>query len=231
MNLEIRIAVENDLIAPLCFEDSTSSFSEVFVLKEYEQLGINARKWIDLGSNNGFFSLFLSSKTDPSERKNLQALLIDGDPRSLVCLQENKKVNQNLNGFRFEQGIIAQGSGEIGFEIKRHMFSKVNQESQFKVPILDQDHILELISPPFDLIKVDIEGSEVDFIQNYPKLLKETKGLIIEWHSWNPQKISEAGFKQLLSNSGFSRITSFHPRLITQKKGQNEYCLTFLAQK
>jgi FkbM family methyltransferase len=230
-DLEIRIAVENGMIAPLCFEDSTSSFSEVFVFKEYEQLVIKAKKWIDLGSNNGFFSLFLASKTDSSERKNLQALLIDGDPRSLVSLQEIKKVNQDLEGLRFEQGIITRGTGNAGFEIKRHMFSKVNQESELKVPILSQEHIMKQISPPFDLIKVDIEGSEVDFIQNYPQLLRQTKALIIEWHSWNPQRISAAGFKQLLSDSGFLQITSFNPRLIGQKEEQNNSCVTFLAQK
>jgi FkbM family methyltransferase len=38
-------------------------------------------------------------------------------------------------------------------------------------------------APSIDLIKCDIEGSEFDFIQSYPDLLRKTVRLVIEFHS------------------------------------------------
>ncbi len=227
--LNIRINAENNITVPLCFGDSTSSFSEIFVLKEYKKIEGKINKWIDLGSNNGFFSLFVASQTNINERKKLQALLIDGDQRSLACLQEIKNLNKNLDGLKFELGIISKGSGKIGFKVREHMFSKVETESPQKVRILTQEQILEKISPPFDLIKVDIEGSEVDFVYHYPKILKDTKALIIEWHSWNSRQVTDLDFKELLFKSGFSKVSETHPRNIVDQNGIKNSCLTFFA--
>jgi FkbM family methyltransferase len=229
--LNIKINAENNIIVPLCFRDSTSSFSEIFVFKEYKNIKRNIKKWIDLGSNNGFFSLFIASQTPICERKNLQALLIDGDKRSLACLKEIQNLNKNLDGLKFELGIISRGSGEIGFKIKEHMFSKIEKESQQKVKILTQEQILAKISPPFDLIKVDIEGSEVDFIYYYPKVLKNTKALIIEWHSWNSCQVTNQDFKKLLFKSGFSKVSATNPRNILDQNRKKISCLTFFAHR
>lgn len=229
--LKIQFVIEKNIVVPLCFYDSVSSFSEIFIFKEYEKMRRQTKKWIDLGSNNGFFSLFIASKTEPPSRKKLQALLIDGDERSAICLQEIKKENKDLEGLVFKQGIIARGSGEVGFEVKDHMFSKINKSSNLQLSIITQEQILKMLVPPYDLIKVDIEGSEVEFIKGYPTLLKHTKALIVEWHSWNAQQISKGSFRKLLLRSGFSRITSFHPRSIKQANGQSGSCLTFFAQK
>jgi hypothetical protein len=38
---------------------------------------------------------------------------------------------------------------------------------------------------PYGLIKIDIEGSEWEFLNNYENLITKTNYLLIEWHSWH----------------------------------------------
>jgi hypothetical protein len=54
---------------------------------------------------------------------------------------------------------------------------------------------------PCDLLKLDIEGSELDFIRNETAFLQRTKTIFIEWHKWRGVTLDEV--KNLLGRQGF----------------------------
>ena len=54
-----------------------------------------------------------------------------------------------------------------------------------RIKILKSPEVFEALPPPYDLIKCDIEGSEWDLIENYSEILKVSKNLVLEWHSWH----------------------------------------------
>jgi hypothetical protein len=37
---------------------------------------------------------------------------------------------------------------------------------------------------PVDLLKIDVEGSELDLIRNNAELLAITRSIVLEWHKW-----------------------------------------------
>jgi len=53
---------------------------------------------------------------------------------------------------------------------------------------------------PLDLIKCDIEGSELEFLQTYPDLLRRTRNVVIELH---PFHCDAQACRDLLVSSGF----------------------------
>jgi hypothetical protein len=53
---------------------------------------------------------------------------------------------------------------------------------------------------PCDLLKLDIEGSELQFLQLEAEFLKGVKVMIAEWHSWGTTKDA---FVQEFERQGF----------------------------
>ncbi|MGD0885157.1 MAG: FkbM family methyltransferase [Thermodesulfovibrionales bacterium] len=35
-----------------------------------------------------------------------------------------------------------------------------------------------------DMLKIDIEGAEIDFLQSHSSFLKRVDSIVIEWHAW-----------------------------------------------
>ena len=64
------------------------------------------------------------------------------------------------------------------------------------------------MSPPYDLIKCDIEGKEWELLLHYPKVLSGAKYLILEWHSWHNGGGSLTQITKKLQEFGFSILKS-----------------------
>ena len=74
------------------------------------------------------------------------------------------------------------------------------EHGQYDLPKIFKQHNLDRVN----FIKLDIEGAEWDFIQNYGSIIGKTHYLLLEWHSWHsggngfPQlenKLKELGFE------------------------------------
>ena len=63
-----------------------------------------------------------------------------------------------------------------------------------KVIICKEQDIKLILNGNYDLVKVDIEGSEWEFLEYYKGILENTRYLILEWHSWH---CGGAGLNQL----------------------------------
>jgi hypothetical protein len=53
------------------------------------------------------------------------------------------------------------------------------------VPVLTPAMLMSLFPPPYDLIKIDIEGSEHAFVTAYEAVLAQARAVLLEWHSWH----------------------------------------------
>ena len=57
-----------------------------------------------------------------------------------------------------------------------------NKEKPIKISVLQVEEITNWKTPPYDLLKCDIEGAEYTLINEYSYILQNTRYLIIEWH-------------------------------------------------
>ena len=80
-----------------------------------------------------------------------------------------------------------------------------------EVPTVTEKAIQDAVAGPYDLIKVDIEGSEHELLESYGGLLKQMKHLVLEWHSWHR---GGGGKQQLISQAedlGFAMRAEVRP--------------------
>ena len=118
-------------------------------------------------------------------------MLIDADQRVISGVDDLISRNLLNHRFKFLHGAISEGSGLVHFQEDDFMSSslevlsfKTNRKPSVSIPIIDQSIILTTLPPPYDLVKIDVEGAEYDFLVAYEEILKLTHYLVIEWHSW-----------------------------------------------
>ena len=193
--LGFKIEIGNGLCCPIVDPSASYSFTEIFFDNEYKSVFKEIslpNTWLDLGSHYGFFSLYVASlKKKDLGPSNFKALLVDADSRVSEGVQKLIRLNRLESHFTFTHGAIASGSGTVSFAEQEVMSSSLANitvnpiHNCRKVPIIDQSSILNLLSPPYDLVKIDVEGGEYDFFVSYERVLEETKHLVVEWHSWH----------------------------------------------
>ena len=209
------IPLNNEYEAHLLEYDAYDSFSEIFIQREYEGFipKENISKVIDLGANFGYFSLWLQSR---NPRNELFTILIEPSPRCQRSLEQ--LVNQTLlkGRFKYLQKAIANPKlKSIDFFDRPYMASSVFESAQkdakSQVSVLTKKDIKELLPAPYDLIKCDIEGSEWDFINHFSEVIKSTKYILLEWHSWHNGGGGCQQLEDCLKNLDYEIVKSSNP--------------------
>jgi FkbM family methyltransferase len=174
----------------------------------------NMKTFADLGCNVGYFSCWLVHSFND---RQLKGLMVDANKDCVEDAQWHVTANK-MNNVHALFG-LAGTNGEDGkatffVHTAANMCSttappeaSVDDTDTWKkmeAPCLNiEANWLKLIGDtPCDLLKLDIEGSELDFIRNETKFLSRTKTIFIEWHKW--QGVTLEVVKQLLSSNGFS---------------------------
>ena len=196
-------------------------------------------RWLDIGCHAGFFSLYMVWHHRRQQTGSpLKALMIDGDHR--VKAQINRLVERNTLGdsFRFQYGAIAVGGGQVRFNERAWMSSGIGENPAIadagvgrQVPIVRPEAILELLPPPYDLIKIDIEGGEHDFFTGYREVLRHTGTLLLEWHSWHRGGGGLQQIRQLAAEQGFIRQEEFKTSHQIQMQGTKVECGMLLLRR
>ena len=171
------------------------------------------RTFVDLGSNVGYFPLFAVEQTG---RRALVGLVVDGNEQ--MAGESRWHVEHNaLGSVHVKHGVVGYPPGvtEATFFVNP---SNVASSAQ---PVLNPDVPAKGESKPvtvpavdvlaewkriagdarIDLMKVDIEGFECDFIKNTTQALALTDRLVIEWHKW---MTGREAVDDLLAAQGFS---------------------------
>jgi FkbM family methyltransferase len=225
--LDLRIPLGYGLCVPWFDEEIGSSFAEIFLDEEYSAMFQYLKppaRWIDLGAFAGFFSIWLlwNRKRLKLDNSPFEAMLIDADERREPYIEGLVRMNDLLSSFHFRRAAIGPGEGSCEFVHIPYMGSAlasiVGYSSRpVEVPILTAAEILTAFPPPYDLLKVDIEGAEYELLQNYRPLLSHCEYLLLEWHSWHSGGGGLGRLQELASNNGFIQLAELQPvRKVTE---------------
>jgi len=238
-DLDVRIPLGEGIYSLPFDEEVSASFSEIFLQQEYLPLlkiMPLPRRWIDLGSYAGFFSLWMEWQCRRAKRAGeSEVLLVDANEKMTQWIRRTTEINKLEKSWQHHCAAIATGAGQCEYVQRSYMGSSLGSiddapGEKVTVPVLDQAAMLKTFAPPYDLIKVDIEGAEFEFLQNYPDVLKQTKHLCIEWHSWHAGGGGVSQITQLAEAQGFKVAAEIQPTR-TIPNGAQTGVLLFLNTK
>ncbi len=230
-DLELMLDIGFGLRYPLVLPQAWSSFREIFLEGEYAEAFDRIplpNRWLDLGCCFGCFSLFivwLKRKQGVSEDSH--ALLVDGNSRvekSVRKLLSTNKLDRQLD-FRF--GVIDSSNDSVGFDESQlitsgvdRLISKSNKITSQVAhnPVISEKRIMEIMPPPYNLVKLDIEGSEYEFLSNYTNILQQTENLLMEWHDWHRGGGGKAQLEELIRKQGFKLVCELQPLPLGEKR-------------
>jgi FkbM family methyltransferase len=156
---------------------------EVLIQKCYKHTKHNifvneGETWLDLGGNMGAFGLYCELR----KASNVISFEPDSDNYDLMKLNyENNLKNTKFD--IFQAAVTVKKESEIQFfkaykETDRYRFSTIkNNRPTIKMPNVCVEELMDM---QFDGIKMDIEGSEFDILDQ--RKLPNCKKLIMEYH-------------------------------------------------
>jgi FkbM family methyltransferase len=167
-----------------------ASFKDVFCHPFYWQLfhfiNDSPKLVVDLGAHCGHFTalaeICFQSKFSSNET---EYILVEPNPYLLPILNQNLSNMNLLHRVRVEQGLLGKKTGTEKLWIKPKNYlstglSYSKDAKPFEVQFIDLEKILgnEII----DLMKLDIEGGEFDFVRYNLDIFKKVNLLFMELH-------------------------------------------------
>lgn len=212
---------------PLRSRMDWDTFNELFVKGEYdpalrrvfEAAGPEDGRPIvclDLGANIGLFALRWVSmaQTYGIGPDRLQLVSVEGNRTNHGRLVElEKSWQRDWPGFRVVRGLAGRRSGSaVLYDADMHVtVSTRGRGHGEEVPFIDVESLLPP-DQPVSLIKCDIEGSEQDFMEAYPQLLRRTGHLVIEFHH---EMVDVEACRRLLSQAGLHHVATLSDGMFT----------------
>jgi FkbM family methyltransferase len=207
-------------------------YNDIFVNGEYDvpihaALGASSGQplvVLDLGANVGYFALRV---LDLIRRQHLDHILpditmVEGSPETFGEL-ESRIRSQPLApaNVRMVHGLVGRRTGsalirESALHVKSSIID-VPARGAVNVEFVDVNTLME-DKVEIDLLKCDIEGAELIFIENYGDLLRKVRYAVFELHhdQCDTQKcvsmLQSLGFRQTILRTNDSFSVSFHSR-------------------
>jgi FkbM family methyltransferase len=188
---------------------------EVLVLQEYDFLRsflttCDRPKILDIGAHIGTFAIWVLSVNTQA-----QVLSVEADPDTFqISLQNSQKLTSQ--GFYWE--ILEKAAGATDNEslsfssVGPSMSHRLNSEGDISVHSISLRSLLNHLDPQHegvDLMKIDIEGGEENFLCNDPDALDRVESIVVELH---PELCNVEKVLKLLK-SKYSTIQSVNNRL------------------
>jgi len=217
-DLGVHIPLSPEFSCPILQDRYVWSFSEIFVANEYGDFLTDTRlpaRWIDLGCHAGFFSLYLAWQHMRAGNDRFEGLLIDADPRVGADVARLLAATKLSDRLRFAHGAIGSG-GALDFALRDRMASSAadgtKTDAITRVPVLSASDLLEAFPPPYDLIKLDIEGGEGIFFDLYDAVVRNAAHIVVEWHAWNPEGGEAQRLRGRMTDAGFAFQRELQPQ-------------------
>jgi FkbM family methyltransferase len=158
---------------------------EIFNEKAYALEIGNVARIIDLGGNIGLASLFLAQRYPDA-----QICCVEPIPDNLSVLRRN--IEENKLSIRVIAAAVGARDGQTQFELSSDPRQHAASNSKVVVDRTGRKVDVEVISIPsllrlmewdeFDLLKIDIEGGEVEVLAGQPEWLRKVRYIIGEGH-------------------------------------------------
>jgi FkbM family methyltransferase len=160
---------------------------------------------IDVGANIGTVSLEATAAVGSSGRIHA----IEPHPRIFRYLKSNLKLNDINNVECYPVAIGASASEGCLTDDRRddmnHLLNDSSSPHTVTVPIRTLDEMFAAL-PACDLLKLDVEGREVECLSGACKLLTRCRNVLVEVGDPNSTRFgySSGDLKELLQNHGFT---------------------------
>ncbi len=177
-------------------------------------------KVLDLGSNVGFFILRLIHLAH-QERSSHFFHIRGVEASDTLCAESRRRlrtapVSHQTFQINIDRGLIGQPEGQgTLYAFKDHGLNsvfRINGKPE-RVPFLNLSNLVSSWEE-IDLMKCDIEGAELSFLENYSDLLRKTRSAVFEFH---PEFCDYGRCLQLIMAEGFRNQkivrTSPHARI------------------
>jgi FkbM family methyltransferase len=176
------------------------------------------RTFADLGCNVGYFTCWLCHQLKSTQ---LKGLMVDAHADAIEDARWHVATN-NLRNVHVLHGLVGTRGkgGQASFFVHASSVvstatppdissSEANTWTQIQVPCIsiEENWRKHFSDEPCDLLKIDIEGSEMDFFRNETSFLQRVQTILIEWHKW---RVSLGEIEKFLSEQGFSLKLILH---------------------
>ena len=137
---------------------------------------------LDVGGNVGYFALRFADLWTRERKDPFKIIGVEGSPHTYRRLLERLRQDALSGKTDYLFGLAGKKSGEARISTSDfHVTDSIvtGDGSGPSVPFLDLSTVVPANSR-IALIKCDIEGAEMMFIENYPDLLRRTDSIVIE---------------------------------------------------
>jgi FkbM family methyltransferase len=169
----------------------------------------------DLGCNVGYFTCWLAHL---AQGRPLKGIMFDANPQAVEEARWHAQANR-LAGVFGVHGILGEASpsGTVDFYLYESNICSTSQLPDLEKMGL-KGHWTKIAVPCVSLetewrkrfgdtrchlLKVDIEGSEMNFLKAEEPFLKLTDSVLIEWHKW---RVSLEDVRAFLAARGFAYV-------------------------
>jgi FkbM family methyltransferase len=175
----------------------------------------NYSTFIDLGCNVGYFTCWLAHV---ARGRRLRGLMLDANPEAVVEAQWHAQANGMADVFALH-GIVGEGApGQTAefylYESNICSTSRMPDTAAMKLPgrwekiqvpcVRIEDHWQRHFGDArCHLLKVDVEGSELNFLKAEQLFLSRVDSVLVEWHKWG---VSLDELKSFLSSQDFAYV-------------------------
>lgn len=215
--LGLEYTLQSGLVLSVRSKGEWWTYNDIFVNREYDipiRKALESRPVdrsftvLDLGANVGYFCLRVLDLMRQNGLRNtpVDMTLVEGSPAVYRELK-NRLGTQDLSpaNLRLVHGLVGRREGssairQSGIHVKNTiMHNQHNDGVQVEfidlVPLMDG-------RADIDLLKCDIEGSELLFLQNYRELLGRVRNAVFEFHD---ELCDTANCVSLLEQAGFQQ--------------------------
>jgi FkbM family methyltransferase len=149
---------------------------------------------IDLGANIGYYVAMYGKFMN---RRGI-VFAVEPDPRNIKYLRRNIALNQMESMVTIERSAISDSNGMMLFHqavstnLSGLNLSKLDRpyNGTITVPVIDLAELLDRINKPIDVLRMDIEGHEVQVLSSLSRMStsgaldERPKFVVFEPHSW-----------------------------------------------
>jgi FkbM family methyltransferase len=188
--------------------DEAYLYYATYVAGQYSQLQIRSGDVVvDAGANVGDFTLLAAAKVGATGR----VIAVEPNAKALTYLDHNLAINRVPN-VEIVRGFLGANVGRVS-RIDKGTYSSIVPENSHGVSKGEQTTLDEIARQKqidhFDIVKMDVEGSEVDALNGCSDFSK-VRELVIEVHS----VVLESEVRDCLGRHGFSCEVFDTPRLV-----------------